>query len=1109
MESRALIDMQNQKGSSLVGPFTYTQPLLPYERQLIEVLGISEQEYRHFASEVTARGRLRSAAYAHIPDIQGASIVTAIVVSLVVGAVMTGVAMLLAPKPPKPDENDPVTQKNMGNQQGQTRFNKAVGFDGVPQIALLGSRIPLIFGQYIDGSDPSGGTLVEPLLVWSRMFSNGSFQTMEALMALGNAAIDKVPDLAGCMIAGTPVANIYRTNYALSWSAEQGANRLEAADIIYGEAETAGNRYGLFVCPTITGPTEGGFSMASTPINTTTFGVYSSIPNGGRYSVNWRVVSLLYIRDGRPDDPKLRLKNERTKIVGKEHDARVQAMRGTGRVYSPRCGVIGIKGKTLADPSIETIEVGDTITYQVNGLGFVGRCGFKSSSEVTATDIEQSIEALRDVADAALQVSEVFVINQAVFRVKKRPTNVWRPEVDNNYELECINFLGTSKQIGVIGTRVLTTTILAGDYSSELDYPTAWYCLSKVDLGQVKNTRPCEVTEIGIKSQVWARSAGLCNFPNVPTPKQLHYYDRRGISLNAGTQTHYMKRTSFFRLGVKEVANPVGIDNGGKDTDEDDSVFSGFDNFNDVLFCVRGTSPVDVFNSIRITHPKRAEYEFRFIPLDHTHVTRYIDKSQTCYMLNSSAAEHSIDERSAHYGKFNLTFKAESIRTELTFELSEFEAPGRRFEDYAQVKELSRYNEVSFSCDSSPEHQIVYINESRDNKTLPEYSNMVMMGLKLRSLNQVQSFRQMQVWLYNGINVDRYIEGTKGPSNNLADIVKYILSSHSDGSGLGLEISGRLVDEDGLKKSALFLANNGLRFDGAISDAVNIRDYLSSLAPLFLCNFVVANGKFSMLPGVPVDSSGKMLTSPVPIAQYFNDSTVIEGSYNLKFLPQTDRMQFRAVMKYRKSIKNSLTALETIMVTWGDETALPSPQEDYDMTAFCTRESQAFMTARYLLSLRRRVDHVITFKTIPDGLALQPGDYIRYDTIASPYTSLYSGVIRADGTLLSVNPPADGTYFAYLYVVGADDVTEANLVISGGKVSDPAYFGALFNIPDQGTPGEAGSIPVKYGVYLVEEISLGEDGLVQIMASHFPVDEKGVSKIVEDVLDQSLFKVIS
>ena len=78
----------------------YEQPLLPYEKQLIETLGISEQEYREFAAEVISKGRTRPAGYEHIPDVRCDPV--SIVISIVVGAILSAVGAALAPKPPKP-----------------------------------------------------------------------------------------------------------------------------------------------------------------------------------------------------------------------------------------------------------------------------------------------------------------------------------------------------------------------------------------------------------------------------------------------------------------------------------------------------------------------------------------------------------------------------------------------------------------------------------------------------------------------------------------------------------------------------------------------------------------------------------------------------------------------------------------------------------------------------------------------------------------------------------------------------------------------------------------------------------------------------------------------
>ena len=58
-----------RKNAVVFGPTVLDIPLLPYEKQLIATIGITEEEYRLFTSEIKRRGRVRPAEYALIPDI--------------------------------------------------------------------------------------------------------------------------------------------------------------------------------------------------------------------------------------------------------------------------------------------------------------------------------------------------------------------------------------------------------------------------------------------------------------------------------------------------------------------------------------------------------------------------------------------------------------------------------------------------------------------------------------------------------------------------------------------------------------------------------------------------------------------------------------------------------------------------------------------------------------------------------------------------------------------------------------------------------------------------------------------------------------------------------
>ena len=92
--------------------------------------------------------------------------------------------------------------------------------------------------------------------------------------------------------------------------------------------------------------------------------------------------------------------------------------------------------------------------------------------------------------------------------------------------LKCIEVFangGPAEQIGFVSDEVITRGFWTDDQGQSLyPYPTpdrpgltigpGYFPLMRVNFGVVRNTRPCETTEFGIKSQVWNRASGLCNF---------------------------------------------------------------------------------------------------------------------------------------------------------------------------------------------------------------------------------------------------------------------------------------------------------------------------------------------------------------------------------------------------------------------------------------------------------------------------------------------------------------------------------------------------------------------------------------------------------------------
>ena len=180
------------KDSVVFGPSVYDLPLLPYEKQLIETIGITEEEYRKFAAEVRRKGVVRPAEYDHIPDVvalpDGGA--TLILINLAISLVLTGAAYLLTPKPKAPEASKR-SQLDLGSINAANRFTPSRGFDTLAELADYGAPIPIIFGRYISSKN-IGGMLITPKLVWSRMFSHGTQQSAKLMFVVGEHGLSLI-----------------------------------------------------------------------------------------------------------------------------------------------------------------------------------------------------------------------------------------------------------------------------------------------------------------------------------------------------------------------------------------------------------------------------------------------------------------------------------------------------------------------------------------------------------------------------------------------------------------------------------------------------------------------------------------------------------------------------------------------------------------------------------------------------------------------------------------------------------------------------------------------------------------------------------------------------
>jgi|DEB0MinimDraft_6_1074348.scaffolds.fasta_scaffold02316_5 hypothetical protein len=466
------------------------------------------------------------------------------------------------------------------------------------------------------------------------------------------------------------------------------------------------------------------------------------------------------------------------------------------------------------------------------------------------------------------------------------------------------------------------------------------------------------------------------------------------------------------------------------------------------------------------------------------------------------------------YSRVGARYQVLSMGESIIF--TEFEAYGRRFEEQTQYAELTHYTgQVAKSCESDPEHRIVYVNEFVENEQPIDYQRLTTAGLVLRASREFSRLDQVRVWLPRGVQVRRLHPDTstyqdvsasetptEGPSNLFTDLVYFLLTNFTAGAGTVLNMNANnpnLIDVESFQHASRFLRSNKLFCNGAITEKVNLRDFISSNAPNFLCNFVIKNGKFGLVPAVPTNFEGEISTSPVQIKQIFTSGNILEDTFELEYLEAEDLRSFVASVRYRLERRNKLPEEKTVQLCLAESNVETLAIESFDLTQFCTTEHHAVMVARYFIAVRNLISHSIKFSTAASGLNLAPGDYIKVITEASPYSAAKNGTVNSTGAITSVTSIPDGTYNVIYYKTGSDDVQSGQMQVSNEAVSDSTFFNSVFTIQESTNA---------QNIYLVEQLTLNEDMTVSITASEYPCDSGQRSEIAKLITNDAAFKEV-
>lgn len=237
--------------------------LLPYEHQLIEELGITQEEYLNF---LAVQFDYSTTPVQRLENPQAATATVALVLTII-GILFQVASMLLMPKP----------SAGGRRQTREQQFAPRFGFNGSQELAKYGDPLNLVYCNTDQNS--SGGVRVATSLIWSAVSSFGSSQFMQMLLAVGAAEITQL-DYTRTAFGQTPLRN-FISNKVWAYYAATGNMKFGSA-LAQGDT-TDPSRIGAsgndFVYrANLAGKLVDGFSQAFSPSTLTTFGVYAPIP---------------------------------------------------------------------------------------------------------------------------------------------------------------------------------------------------------------------------------------------------------------------------------------------------------------------------------------------------------------------------------------------------------------------------------------------------------------------------------------------------------------------------------------------------------------------------------------------------------------------------------------------------------------------------------------------------------------------------------------------------------------------------------------------------------------------------------------------------------------
>ena len=271
--------------------------MLPSDRYLAQLLGLSDEQYAYWRDEVQRRAERapQPAVVAGIFD------PVSIAIQIVIAVGLQLIGSLLSPTPSQARPAQLTTRSQIGgNQNDLQSFAPRVGFDSVQGVASIGAPIPVVYANRETISGVAyGGVRVNTSLLWSQIWSLGGSQMLRAVFMLAEGRVASIDpqgfaigdNSIGVYDLGSSQANELGSRITIYYRANGG--RFASGDRVVGRAATAdrGNAVNaaaadVFQLQSIGNAWRPDFCTATKPSTSTVFGVYSLIGNNLGFKIN-------------------------------------------------------------------------------------------------------------------------------------------------------------------------------------------------------------------------------------------------------------------------------------------------------------------------------------------------------------------------------------------------------------------------------------------------------------------------------------------------------------------------------------------------------------------------------------------------------------------------------------------------------------------------------------------------------------------------------------------------------------------------------------------------------------------------------------------------------